>query len=294
MDNKNKIEKVRILEKGFPANIPEDMGHKPLEVVNEAGETIALFFDTAFMKKKKYKEPLEFIRDYDGIIDSWDIFIELFSTNWGELMSVPEHEKRELEVKKHPTIDYNYFCETEDKVNSNVFMMIFLGRLTYPYLFLEEEKCRDALFYSLYFFRGDWAEDIEWVTNGEFDGDFTFMGYGDLLFAYDDIKLIGKLFNFLGNDCTIIENIRHTCSKKLFLDFIFTDVYYRPGGELGTRDNYAEIIHQHPEILFTKETIEFSIEYANTSKDTELLAFLLDYKNKHFPVDGSSSFELAI
>jgi hypothetical protein len=253
MTIKEKIEKVRIPEKDFPSNIPEDIGHKPLEVVNEAGEIVALFFDTAFMKKKKYKEALEFIKDYDAILDDVYSFINLHSDNWGDTMTVTVHADSEAEAEKHSTLDYKYFCDAAEIVNEYVLMMVFLGRLTYPYLFLDEGKCRDALFFSLYIISETWEEQV-WNTTNE--QDFTFQGYGDLLFEYDDLKLIKTLFNFLGNDNTIWGDIVGLCSKKLFLEFILTNGYLLSGEEKLFPDrNYPAIIHKHPEIFFTKETI---------------------------------------
>ena len=73
MGNPKKLEKVRILEKDFPAKIPEDIGSKLLEVVNDAGETVALFFNTSFIKLK-FTDPMKYIKHHDDIFNYWDVY----------------------------------------------------------------------------------------------------------------------------------------------------------------------------------------------------------------------------
>jgi hypothetical protein len=59
-------------------------------------------------------------------------------------------------------------------------------------------------------------------------------------------------------------------SKDYFLDFF-------------VKNERTDILHERPELFFTKENIDQIIESANSSKNAEILEFLLDYKNNHFP-----------
>ena len=59
-------------------------------------------------------------------------------------------------------------------------------------------------------------------------------------------------------------------------------------------NNYSEMLYEHPESFLTKKNIDSFIEYANTTPKIELLAFLLDYKNKHFPAEEDTSPELTV
>lgn len=43
-------------------------------------------------------------------------------------------------------------------------------------------------------------------------------------------------------------------------------------------------IYEHPEYWFTNNNIDAALEYSAENKNTELVAFLLDYKHKHIPV----------
>jgi len=112
-----RIEKIRIQEKDFPAKIPDDIGHRPLEVVNEAGDTIALFFDTSFLKLKS-QDPMEYAREYD------DLFIGAF-----KIFSNPENSDEILEkwCRQHPAFDSSLWLD----INNLRKMIVALGRITY-------------------------------------------------------------------------------------------------------------------------------------------------------------------
>jgi hypothetical protein len=78
-----------------------------------------------------------------------------------------------------------------------------------------------------------------------------------IILAYDDIRMIE-------------EYVKRFVSKDYFLDFF-------------VKNERTDILHERPELFFTKENIDQIIESANSSKNAEILEFLLDYKNNHFP-----------
>jgi antitoxin YefM len=51
---------------------------------------------------------------------------------------------------------------------------------------------------------------------------------------------------------------------------------------------------KHPDLFFSKGHNHLNIETKNMFKNTEILAFLLDFKNKHFPADGGPNSPLTI
>ena len=51
-------------------------------------------------------------------------------------------------------------------------------------------------------------------------------------------------------------------------------------------------IYEHPEYWLTEKSIKACVDYAIESKKVELIAFILDYKSKHFPAEGSARLVL--
>jgi hypothetical protein len=230
------IEKVRILEKDFPARIPEDIGDKPLEVVNEAGETIALFYSTAFMTEK-FDDPVSYCNKYDEIYEIYSLWVRV---NVGDC-GLSEEERMKVQEEKQKVIDESnlepwWIDDWSDLTR------VGLGRLTYPYHLSNNNQYIDYL--------GDYFQ---------LDDEFY-----DLLISYGDNKITSKLMDLL----------------------IHTSLYYQPQAEeilhFLVKHNFAAWFEK-PELFFTKENIDLCLELALTSKITELAAFLLDYKNKHFP-----------
>ena len=80
MENTNRISRVRIQEDGFPAKIPCDIKDSFLEVVNESGLIIALFFLYKSHFKTDFQNGPEFIakrvRDWLGRLQVRPLFIE--------------------------------------------------------------------------------------------------------------------------------------------------------------------------------------------------------------------------
>jgi hypothetical protein len=225
------IEKVRILEKDFPTKIPEDIGYKPLEVINEAGETIALFYSTAFMTEK-FDAPVSYCDKYDEIFNVYYY--------WNGL----EESDEEIREEGQKVIDEsNLEPSSFDIVHGQA--MVALGRLTYPYYLSEYE---DEILAELGFTYLDIYDE-----------------FVDLLISYGDHKIISKLMDLLLN-----KHIPYTSdSAEDFFNLLF-------------KHNYAAWFEK-PDLFFTNENIDLYPELAQTCKNTEMVAFLLDYKNKHFP-----------
>ena len=259
MESKVKIEKVRLLEKDFPANIPEDIGDKPLEVVNEAGETIALFWDTSFIKQK-FTDPLEYIKHHDQIFDYWDILEDFFdedryaagNLDEGEDEAKDRQTAMEVKLKQYENRSGFDLRFEESRFFGCVYCvwaMIALGRLTYPFHLHDYKNVQSCL---------------HMAVNRIFIPETMF--YFNII-EYKDTKMVTKYIKLYGN-------------AQNFLRFLI--------------ENLPNRIYEHPEWCLAKESIDFFIEMANTSKNTELMAFLLDYKNKHFPEDKGVSLELSI
>ena len=129
--NTDRIIKFRIHEKDFPAKIPEDIGHKPLEVVNEAGETVALFYDTSFLSLKT-SDPFEYIKEYDNIfVGAASIYSNL---------EYPE-DKRNW-CRQHPAFDSANWSGIDSARKARV----ILSRLAYPYTLSDPDEVYRKIF----------------------------------------------------------------------------------------------------------------------------------------------------
>ena len=53
-------------------------------------------------------------------------------------------------------------------------------------------------------------------------------------------------------------------------------------------------IYDYPAYWLTKKNIDSCLDYAARINNTELVAYLLDYKNKNFPLMGEDAFDLTI
>lgn len=50
-------------------------------------------------------------------------------------------------------------------------------------------------------------------------------------------------------------------------------------------------IYDHPEYWLTDKNIDACVDYAAKNNHVEVVAFLLDYKNKHFLVKGAATLD---
>lgn len=248
------IKKVTIQEKDFPANIPEDIGSKPLEVVNEEGEMVALFYTTSFMKKIP-KESEEFIKLFDFFFDPDLFHYELPDSLDRDLYEDDEEQYKEdlaeydYLVNEHPNFDFFIF---RNQLSQSEMAMVDLGRLTYPYLpFFDQRECEYQL-------QEHCDPEIEEVS--------------DLVFAYGDVHLAAKLSNALVGG-------RKQYLAKEYLEKII-------------KNNFVNYVYENPELFLPDcENLDSFIEAANKNCNIELIAFLQDYRDKHFPTDSTSALE---
>ena len=258
MDDPNRIPRVRISESDFPAKIPGDIDESFLEVVNQKGETIALFFLFMSFEKTDFQDGQEFAKYYDAINIGRDC-----RTAW----QFPEYLLNDLMEKYGVTDREGIFEEglIADYINEYYYtgeysnhILICYGRLRYPYGLEESYRLgyRDLL------------DEL-------FSDSSCYEEFIDTCFEYiDDAVDILKFYLALFNERKSNKNY-----ERIFLSLMNLDIM---------------VFGQVADILITKENIDLFIDAANTVKKTITLAFLLDYKNKHFPADEGNSLELAI
>lgn len=166
MEDENYEPKIQVAEKGFPSNIPDDLGSKPLEVISEVGETVALFYDISFIRTKP-KDLVGFIENYDLCFDD---------------------DLRWLDPDADLESEYIEWMESHENFNDVVFFHKFnneertlsaICRLTYPFHLkrVTEDSC--------YLFFDWWARfcDEEQLM--------------DLAFSIGDVRIMAKLFSTL-------------------------------------------------------------------------------------------------
>lgn len=251
-----RLEKVRILEKDFPAGIPKDIGSKPLEVINDKGETVALFYNIAFMKRFP-KDLKEFIKYHDGIFYLMEDFIDTLDPSSAEETEEELVKRREFEQELGKGSDYIWSQFYNFIPGQEVVSLPILCRWTYPY-YLEDD-----------------------VDMGEY-------------WHYDEpiseIELVLELADF--NVYRMYFEIHEPYSKcfdihKYRLGYPPID----PGFDM-VIEHFPEWIYEHPDFWFNLLMPEYIIDEVTRSGNVELIAFLLDYKNKHFPYDEKAKLEI--
>ena len=240
-----RLEIVRIMESDFPAGIPEDIGRKPLEVVNEKGETVALFYNIAFMKHKP-KELKEFIRYHDGIFHLMDTWSDTDPNPFDDETEEEWEERIETawqELEKGP--EYNW--EQFDRITHDFESIPAICRLAYPYHLENYEELME-------FFNDFWDPIIRDI---------------DHILQLADFNVYKKVFE-----------IQYKILKWSIIDEGFEIVV----------EFFPEWIYANPDFFFNLyNKPEYLIDKVAGSAHVELMAFLLDYKNKYFPDDGNAS-----
>ena len=250
MENTNRIPRVRILERDFPAKIPDGIEDSFLEVINQEGETIALFFLYNSLHKKEFQDGLEFAKYYD------DLMGDLEEDEYENIMDWSGVSDKE-------DIPSSYIDASYKENNSKYYLSMTLmsyGRLKFPYELKKEPKEDYETRYTSELCMDDWLESFDSKYKDDFVDILNF--YFDMITVKESFEKFNKIFNVDG-----IEQLVN-------LDY--------------------EIIGQIADKLFTKDNIGLFIEAANRSQKTVLLAFLLDYKNKHFSADDGTSYKLSI
>ena len=270
MENVKRLPRIQIHENSFSEEIknisipkenirngsPEDFY---VEVKNANGEVIALFYQLFQFDKRDFRDVMEYAKYYDstGLAQLEDRDWKLFK----EIRKLNDDTTKEEMLLMDEF--YDFLGEREDyhKYGYANDMFISYGRFKYP-LGLDEDHREEYL-----------AEIINWDA---YDGiyEYTFQGNEDISDDLIDVINFALGLRIGTEEYNIQENfIRHNpYCIKMGIKIIS-----------GIADN-----------LFTKENINQFIDQANTDRETEILAFLLDYKNKHFPTDGGYSPELTI
>jgi len=253
------VEKVRITEKDFPAGIPEDIGDRPLEVVSETGETMALFFNTSFMGQK-FQDPMEYIKHYDDIFNYWDIWQTSY---WRDEcaegpggMDEAEGEQTEhiTRIRMEDAPDFNW--QNFEKYRYLGRAIVALCRLAYPYHLRNFELVDQCLHevVTVNYFVYRYVTDDSYLYENMYEYERYEPGMAKLVFEYDDLRLIA-------------EYLKRIVGFEDLIDVMI-------------KNNRIGIMYEHPELFITAENIDLFIDSANKSKNTDLMTFLLDHKNR--------------
>jgi hypothetical protein len=230
MSSKTSIEKVRIFEKDFPVNIPDDLGDKPLEVVSKEGELLAIFFNSSCMINKP-KDLEEFIQEYDVFFDQ-----DLTHLDTG----LDDYDEEKEWMEWHPNFDKFHFS-VKIKRSENVFSA--LCRLTYPYHL-------SRIAYEDCFTRFDW-----W-------GEDCFDEITELAFSYGDINIIAKIVFVILN--TLNSDEFTDCLEKYFILLYEDKFIYNHADLLFTRENIDRFIEIADK--FEKSELKtYLLDYKNTN-----------------------------
>lgn len=265
MENEKRIPRVRILEKDFPSKIPRDIKDSFLEVVNEEGATIALFFLYESFHKTDFVGGRDFALYYDSLdIEDYGFLEDDDLKEMMEFFDVSDLEE---------LLDHEFLFEEKHERNSDFgdfsWGLIIYGRLKYPFELDEDSRIKySELFLSAM------------IYNGKLFYEFgAGMGYPEWAIARgwedDWVDIVNFSLNFFGADEIIPENFiyKSQVHVKDYEFFLNLD---------------AGIFRQIAENLLTRDNIGSFIETASEQQKTELVAFLLDYQNQHLKDDKSS------
>lgn len=243
MNNETKIEKVRILENDFPANISEDIGNKPLEIVNRAGETVALFYNISFLKGK-FTDPIDFVRLFDFFFDPDLFHYELPDSLDRDLYDDEDQYEEDIAeyndlVKAHPNFD---FFAYRVLVPYPVRVMIGLCRLAYPFHpMFDQRECEYQINIRC-------QDEIDEVS--------------ELVLHYADVHIAAKFMNVLirGRNPNLAEEYLSVLVKN----------------------SYLNNLYENPDLFLPDQrNLDFFFKMAEELGITQLKSFLIDYQEKH-------------
>jgi hypothetical protein len=267
------IHRIKQLVSDFPRIMPATKRDYFLDVIDKHGSTIALFFIadardiSDFHYLWEYKGLTNFVAEFDNWIkpnEHWgDVEIHrwlpdrLGQERMKELLNdVGISDIKELALVPLPDGWYDYIYEYSDygprESDFDALFLMAYGRLKFPYMLAKEihDNC------ELY------VRGFVKITNLLYQ----------LRYISKDPKDIGELFNF----CVGVFPDKES----------FREAYIN-------QNNITELINCDPEIftaiaesILCKENIDLFLNEAHAQNKPELKLFLLDYKNKHFPVDG--------
>ncbi len=230
----NRIPRVRILESDFPVKIPRDIENSFLEVVNQNGETIALFFLYNSLHKIDFQDGLEFAKYYDDI-DANGFEKE----DWEELKEI-------CEVSDDAEIPDNYIG-SYDKRNWFSESFVCYGRLKFPYG-LEKSARKD---YDERFFWGGLISDALEEAVSVYQSDWVDI----LIFFFDFYKVKESPVGFRNNFGEYKE-------IELFINMIDNEIIAQIADNLFSKDNIDLFIEAANDVN-KSETLSFLLDYKN-------------------------------
>jgi hypothetical protein len=265
MATEKRIPRVRIHENNFDKEIkniayPRDclVNGKPeeyfIEVVDEKNEVIALFFHIKPFRKSYFWDLMDYAKYYDLIgldqmeEEDWIAFRD--SNNLGSDLTMKEmRDAKEDEYYEHWDIGITTHVGCPRG-------LISYGRLKYPYGLVEHNRRE-------YFDQGY----MNLLTSNTYED----LVEGNVEFLDDLVDILNFVLS-LNNVQTNSKKLERILSDNYQIDYFIS--------------SGIEIISGIADNLFTVDNIDEFIDEANNQEEIEILAFLLDYKNKHFPADG--------
>ena len=265
MASEKRIPRVRIHEDSFSEEIKNPSYPKEcvdeydgpidffIEVINAKDEVIALFFQYYPLKRNDFRDVLEYAEYYDSLDlvqweeDEWRAAMEAFEvTTKDEYWQIVD--KYGVEYEGGDKTEYSCFRKIAIGI-------IMYGRLKYP-LGLNNE---DRKYYL--------DEVVDSLIG---DTKFRDLVDGNKIYTDDLIDFV----NFSLIQINLQESAKSL--SRLLTEFYIFDFIY----------SGIEILSGVADNLLTQDNIDQFIDIANSDGKTEIIAFLLDYKNKHFPANG--------
>lgn len=291
MELGNRIPRVRIREDNFSEEIknpsyPEEcMGSGRLidymiEVSNSKDEVIALFFvvdgyDRGGQNLFESQDLDSFVADFDWWLEpnlKWeDVGLQRWLPErlkeWELKELLNDSEVSDLNKFEYDYIDDNWrdyirgpSCDTgPERSDLPALLLMAYGRLKYPYKLTEEIRENCELYLRVFiknedlFRKGDAEEHLSKYYPGE---------------IYDLFTLCADLYS----------------NKKSFRDALLNREW--PNSYRRCINWSLETFIVIADSILGNENINRFLDEAHAENKPELKFFLLDYKNKHFPVDG--------
>ncbi len=261
--NKTKIQKSDFVSKMSELEFVHSIrGNKPVEVVDDKGDLIALFYDTSFCNQVIDNFD-EFVKYFDGIFDYWNVWtghymIGKCSNGVGPYFDYQkDEEKYELWRNEQLENTHSYDLQALSNYEYIPASMLALCRLAYPFKLENYEKVEECyknentMMYWEYFPKDEFCTQV---------------------LEFEDPKIMEKYLDLESIDVDLDRKIR-------VLKFIDDHAY-------------TEMIYDNPGLYLSKSNIDCCIKYATDSENAELLAFLLDYKNKSIISTIDNNFPL--
>ena len=257
--------------------------HWIIEIITDAGNTLALFHSSMDFIYMWFPDTLAFTRYYDDIsADTWEQQYDMDYHDfllWNFSLGENNHYEKYIQMmRNHKVSSKREYCELEhledvggdyDPTLEANDLLITFGRLKYPY-FLDEvarskykDRAADHLFTLL-------LEKLYGDVDESDDNDFE-----------DKVEILKFFMDFCKQEgMSYVERV-----DQFFVDWIHYD--YRSN----KMQDFVYLIENvfHGEM---KEMMDPLFEAAHEAQNVEVLAYLLEYSNKHFPPQGTAHLKL--